>query len=128
MGRVTHMPAAESLPLDMRSVKLRKISAEGGDVRFWRSLSVRSIALTAAAVLWTLLLTANASAQSTAGPAPIVAATDTGASPESFRPSTHGPAAAPNHPPLDQVPPMPMPFNPDQERGSSGRSSARCRA
>jgi hypothetical protein len=55
---------------------------------------------------------ATVRAQNTPGPAPVVAATDTGRPADAFHVTTHGPAAAPNHPPMEQVPPRPMPSNP----------------
>jgi hypothetical protein len=64
---------------------------------------------------WSLLLTTGTAAagQQPAGPAPVVSAVDSGAAPQPFHPSTHGPAAAPNHPPIALVPPKPMPDNPN---------------
>ena len=57
--------------------------------------------------------TAQAGGQNS-GPAPVVSAIDIGLTPQLFHPSTHGPAAAPNHPAIDKVPSMPMPANPDR--------------
>ena len=73
-----------------------------------RSSSVRSTLLIASVAIWSLMLTTSTNAQ-----APTVSAIDSGVAAEPFHPSTHGPAAAPNHPPIDQVPPMPMPNNPN---------------
>ena len=56
---------------------------------------------------------ASAGGQNNPGPAPSVTAIDSGVPAEPFHPSTHGPVAAPNHPPIGQVPPMPMPNNPN---------------
>ena len=67
---------------------------------------------------------ARAGGQSSAGPAPSVTAIDSGIAAESFHPSGDSPAAAPNHPPIDQVPPMPMPNNPDWSVARAAGSGA----
>jgi CARDB len=56
---------------------------------------------------------ASAGGQNNPGPAPSVTAIDSGVPAEPFHPSTHGPVAAPSHPPIGLVPPMPMPNNPN---------------
>jgi hypothetical protein len=89
-----------------------------------RSSPVRSIFVAACVAAWALLMTTNAMA---GGQAPVVTATDSGAPGESFHSSGDSPVAAPSHPPIDQVPPMPMPNNPDwsvARRASTGPGMA----
>ena len=63
---------------------------------------------------------ADESTEVPAGPAPSIEATELEKGESFFREGVDGPATRPSHPPIDQIPPMPMPEETDEPPVSPG--------
>ncbi|HEY7169705.1 MAG TPA: CARDB domain-containing protein [Vicinamibacterales bacterium] len=93
-----------------------------------RILLARRVAIVGI-VLWCIalapaVLNGQSASGQKAGPAPTVTAQEMAALTEySYRVSNDPPARVPNHPPIDQVPPKPMPNNPDWSAAKPANSS-----